>query len=86
MIRPAMVPAIMLGTIWSFNNFNVIYFITKGEPFGRTEILVTQAFKLVFEQRLYGVAAAFSLIVFLVLLVITLINNRITRATEAYNA
>lgn len=86
MIRPAMVPAIMLGTIWTFNNFNVIYFITKGDPFGRTEILVTQAFKLVYEQRLYGVAAAFSLIVFLVLLVITLINNRITRATEAYNA
>lgn len=86
MIRPAMVPAIMLGTIWTFNNFNVIYFITKGEPFGRTEILVTQAFKLVFEQRLYGVAAAFSMIVFLVLLVITLINNRVTRATEAFNA
>lgn len=86
MIRPAMVPAIMLGTIWTFNNFNVIYFITKGEPFGRTEILVTQAFKLVFEQRLYGVAAAFSLIVFLVLFVITMFNNRITRATEAYNA
>lgn len=25
LIRPAMVPAIMLGTIWTFNNFNVIY-------------------------------------------------------------
>lgn len=86
MIRPAMVPAIMLGTIWTFNNFNVIYFVTKGEPFGRTEILVTQAFKLVYEQRLYGVAAAFSIIIFLVLLVITLANNRVTRATEAYNA
>ncbi|MBN2386236.1 MAG: sugar ABC transporter permease [Anaerolineales bacterium] len=86
MIRPAMVPAIMLGTIWTFNNFNVIYFITKGGPFGRTEILVTQAFKLVYEQRIYGVAAAFSLVVFLILLVITLINNRVTRATEAYNA
>ena len=86
MIRPAMVPAIMLGTIWTFNNFNVIYFISRGGPFGRTEILVTQAFKLVFEQRLYGVAAAFSLVVFVVLLIITLINNRVTRATEAYNA
>ncbi len=86
MIRPAMVPAIMLGTIWTFNNFNVIYFISRGGPFGRTEILVTQAFKLVFEQRLYGVAAAFSLIVFVILLIITLINNRVTRATEAYNA
>ncbi len=86
MIRPAMVPAIMLGTIWTFNNFNVIYFISKGDPFGRTDILVTQAFKLVFEQRLYGVAAAFSIVVFFILLILTLIQNRVTRATEAYNA
>jgi arabinogalactan oligomer/maltooligosaccharide transport system permease protein len=85
LIRPAMVPAIMLGTIWTFNNFNVIYFITEGGPFGRTEILVTQSFKLVYEQRIYGVAAAFSIVVFFVLLVITLMNNRVTRATEAYN-
>jgi arabinogalactan oligomer/maltooligosaccharide transport system permease protein len=85
LIRPAMVPAIMLGTIWTFNQFNVIYFISRGDPFGRTEILVTQAFKLVYEQRLYGVAAAFGIVVFLILLGITLINNRITRATEAYD-
>lgn len=84
LIRPAMVPAIMVGTIWTFNNFNVIYFISQGGPFGRTELLVTQAFKLVFTQRLYGVAAAFSIVVFFVLLVLTLAQNRITRATEAY--
>jgi arabinogalactan oligomer/maltooligosaccharide transport system permease protein len=85
LIRPAMVPAIMLGTIWTFNNFNVIYFISQGGPFGRTEILVTQAFKLVYEQRLYGVAAAFSIVVFFILLFITLMQNRVTGATEAYN-
>jgi len=84
LLRPAMVPAIMLGTIWTFNNFNVIYFVSEGDPFGRTEILVTQAFKLVFEQRLYGVAAAFGIVVFLILLTITLAQNRVTRATEAY--
>jgi len=84
LIRPAMVPAIMLGTIWTFNNFSVIYFISEGGPFGRTEILVTQAFKLVYSQRLYGVAAAFSIVVFFILLIITLIQNRVTRATEAY--
>ncbi len=84
LIRPAMVPAIMLGTIWTFNQFAVIYFISEGGPFGRTEILITQAFKLVFQQRLYGVAAAFGFVVFFVLLIITLIQNRVTRATEAY--
>jgi arabinogalactan oligomer/maltooligosaccharide transport system permease protein len=84
LIRPAMVPAIMLGTIMTFNQFNVIYFISEGGPFGRTEILITQAFKLVYEQRLYGVAAAFSIVVLFVLLIITLLQNRVTRATEAY--
>jgi arabinogalactan oligomer/maltooligosaccharide transport system permease protein len=85
MIRPAMVPAIMLGTIWTFNQFSVIYFISQGNPFGRTEILITQAYKLVAEQRLYGVAAAFSIVVFFILLGFTLLQNRVTRATEAYN-
>ena len=85
LIRPAMVPAVMVGTIWTFNNFNVIYFISEGGPFGRTELLVTQAFKLVYEQpQLYGVGAAFGIVVFFILLIITLINNSITRSTEAY--
>ena len=85
LLRPAMVPAIMLGTIWTFNQFNVIYFISQGGPVGQTEILVTQAFKLVFENQLYGVAAAFSIVVFFILLVITLLQNRATRATESYD-
>ena len=84
LIRPAMVPAVMVGTIWTFNNFNVIYFVTGGGPYGQTELLVTQAYKLVFEQRLYGVASAFSIIVFFVLLILTIFQNRVTRATEAY--
>ncbi|MBN1955908.1 MAG: sugar ABC transporter permease [Anaerolineae bacterium] len=85
LIRPAMVPAIMLGSIWTFNQFNVIYFISQGGPLGRTEILVTQAYKLVLNHRLYGMAAAFSIVVFLILLVFTLVNNRVTQATEAYD-
>lgn len=86
LLRPAMVPAIMLGFIWTFNQFNVIYFISEGGPLGRTEILVTQAYKLVFENRLYGVASAFSIVVFLILLFVTLLQNRVTRATESYDA
>jgi arabinogalactan oligomer/maltooligosaccharide transport system permease protein len=89
LIRPAMVPAIMLGTIWTFNGFAVIYFITGGGPSRKTEILVPQSYNLLQETSLagrYGVAAAFSLVVFAILLVITVLNNRITRATEAYDA
>jgi ABC-type sugar transport system permease subunit len=83
MIRPAMVPAIMLGTIWTFNQFNVIFFITGGGPRGQTDLLITQAYKLIAQNQLYGAASAFAIIVFFILLIITLIQNRITKATEA---
>jgi ABC-type sugar transport system permease subunit len=85
LLRPAMVPAIMLGTIWTFNQFNVIFFITAGGPRGQTDLLVTQAYKLIQQEQLYGAAAAFTIVVFFILLVITLINNRVTRATKAYD-
>lgn len=86
LIRPAMVPAIMIGIMMTFNQFNVIYFVTGGGPIGLTEILVTQGFRLVNPQGWYGVASAFNVIVFIILAVITLTTNRISRATEPYYA
>ncbi|HSH04427.1 MAG TPA: sugar ABC transporter permease [Anaerolineae bacterium] len=85
MIRPAMVPAAMYGTILTFNQFNVIYFISGGGPLRQTEIMVTTAFRLVNEQREYGLAASFSVIIFFVLLGLTLLTNQVTRATESYD-
>jgi len=85
LLRPAMVPAIMYGTILTFNQFNVIYFVTAGGPLGKTEILVTQAFKLVNPGGLYGVASAFSVLIFLILLVITLGQNRVMRGLEGWS-
>jgi ABC-type sugar transport system permease subunit len=84
LLRPAMIPAIMIGMMMTFNQFNVIYFVTGGNPLHRTEILVTQAFRLVNEQRMYGVAAAFSFIVFVILAALTMVTNRVSRATESY--
>ncbi|CAN5897142.1 sugar ABC transporter permease [soil metagenome] len=85
LLRPAMVPAIMYGTILTFNQFNVIYFISAGGPLGKTEILVTQAFKLVNPNGLYGLAAAFSIMIFFILLVITLAQNRVARGLEGWS-
>jgi len=86
LIRPSMVPAIMVGIMMTFNQFNIIYFVTGGGPLGLTEILVTQGFKLVNPQGWYGIASAFNIIVFIILAIITVITNRITKATEPYYA
>ncbi len=85
LLRPAMVPAAVYGIVATFNLFNLIYLLSGGGPLRQTEILVTTAYRLVNEQRLYGIAAAFSVIIFFVLLALTLMTNRITRATERYD-
>ena len=82
-LRPALVPAVILSVIWTFNMFNVIYLVSAGEPGGATEILMTQAYKLAFEQYRYGYAAAYSVIIFFILFAYGTWQNRVTKATEA---
>jgi arabinogalactan oligomer/maltooligosaccharide transport system permease protein len=85
LIRPAMVPAAIYGFTMSFNLFSFVYFMTGGGPARSTEILVTFAFDLVRNLRLYGAAAAFAVIIFVVALLVFLVTNRITHATETYS-
>ena len=86
LIRPAMVPAAVYGIVATFNLFSLIYFLSGGGPLRQTEILLTIAYRLVNEQRLYGVAAAFCVYIFFILLTLTLITNAVSRATESYDA
>jgi arabinogalactan oligomer/maltooligosaccharide transport system permease protein len=81
-LKPALVPAIILSVIWTFNMFNIIYLVSAGEPGGATEILITRAYKVAFEQYRYGYAAAYSTVIFLILLAYGTWQNRVTRASE----
>ncbi|MEZ4389256.1 MAG: sugar ABC transporter permease [Candidatus Krumholzibacteriia bacterium] len=81
-IKPALVPAVILSVVWTFNMFNIIYLVSQGEPAGATEILITDAYKIAFEQYRYGYAAAYSVVIFLILMIYGVWQNRVTRATE----
>ena len=82
-LRPALVPAVILSVVWTFNMFNIIYLVTAGDPGGSTEILITQAYKFAFERYRYGYAAAYSVVIFGILLVYGVFQNRYSKATEA---
>jgi arabinogalactan oligomer/maltooligosaccharide transport system permease protein len=81
-LKPALVPAVILSVVWTFNMFNIIYLVSAGAPNGATEILITQAYKFAFEKYQYGYAAAYATIIFGILLVYGNIQNRVTKATE----
>jgi len=78
LLNPVLTPAVVLGTVWTFNNLNVIYLITRGGPQERTDILVTSLYKAAFQFYRYGFSAAFALVIFVFLLAFALIYIRVS--------
>jgi arabinogalactan oligomer/maltooligosaccharide transport system permease protein len=83
LLKPTLVPAVILSVVWTFNMFNVIYLVSGGEPAGANEILITKAYKIAFEEYRYAYAAAYSTVIFGILLMYGVLQTRLTRATEA---
>ena len=68
-LAPVLTPAILLGTIWTFNSMLVVWLVSNGgQPADSTHLLVTYVYKVAFTYSRYSYAAAFSVIVFLILL------------------
>lgn len=88
-LRSALVPLSLLGFIWTFNMFNVIYLMTDGGPNldfdgpGSTDILITYVYDVAFRDGAYGVAAAWSVVIFLMLVAFSWTYMQRTNATEA---
>ncbi len=83
MLKPVMVPAITLGVIWTFNNFNVVWLVSNGgEPSETTHILVSWVYRAAFFYYRMGYAAAFSIIIFLILFIFSWKFIKRTSATE----
>ena len=51
LLLPNMLPAVVLGTVWTFNMFNVVFLVSGGEPDGTTDILVSGGLPLGLHTR-----------------------------------
>ena len=84
MIGPSLIPAIMLGAIWTFNMFNVVFLVSGGDPDGTTDILVSEAYRWAFTRDAqYGYAAAYAVLIFVLLSGITRGLDRIGARAKA---
>jgi arabinogalactan oligomer/maltooligosaccharide transport system permease protein len=78
LLRPALLPAVILGSVWTFNMFNIIYLVSGGGPDASTDILITEAYRWAFErQERYGYAAAYGVLIFGVLVMYTWLTSRV---------
>ena len=87
-------PLLVASFAYNFNNFTLIYLLTAGGPTditagdldaGGTDILITFVYKIAFSTgvgRDYGLASAFSVLIFLFVGTISYFSFRRTRALE----
>ncbi len=78
-------PKLISDFVGNLNNFNVIYFLTAGEPLdnkfyqaGHTDLLVTWLYKLTVDTADYNLAAVIGILVFVISATLSLITYRNT--------
>ncbi len=66
-------PVLITSVVSNINNFNVIFLLTQGAPFGvglqyagGTDILITWLYKLTMQNRLYNLGAAIGIVMFII--------------------
>ena len=82
MLRPILAPATTLGAIWTFNQFNVIWLVTRGGPEEKTDILVTALYNAAIGNSRYAFGAAFAVIIFLILVIFAVFWMNISGALK----
>lgn len=88
-------PLLISSFAFNFNNFNLIYMLTDGGPrdtsasitVGHTDILISMVYKVAFTGQLrdYGLASAFTIIIFVVVAAISIISFQKTKSLEELN-
>jgi arabinogalactan oligomer / maltooligosaccharide transport system permease protein len=90
----ALAPLMIASFAFNFNNFGAIYFVSEGGPFppdnpnaGATDILITYTYRIAFggQGADYGLAAAISVFIFLIVAVVSIIGFRRTHVLEEIN-
>ena len=84
LLRPVLVFVLVTSVIGSFQIFDTIAITTGGGPAGSTSVIIYYIFQQVFERRInMGLATAASVVLFLILISVTLIQMRFLQADQS---
>ena len=82
MMRPVILFVVVTFTISIFRNFGLIFMLTQGGPFNRTNTMVWEVYQNVFGYLRLGRGAAISVVMLAIVLVLTLISFRVLRERQ----
>lgn len=75
-IKPVLATTLILDTVWWFKHYTIVYLMTKGGPGSDTSIVSIEIYKQAFDYFNFGKAAAMSVVVFFVCLIISKLYRR----------
>jgi len=84
LLRPTILLAAMLTMISSFQVFDIIQVLTEGGPSEQTRVMVIDIYNNAFRFQNMGWASAVSVVLFLVVLTISLVQNRLLKTEWEY--
>ncbi len=70
LMKGSIMSVLMLGFIYTFRAFDLIYIMTNGGPLNQTDVLGTYSYDLSFTKYEFSMGATVAMVLFLVLLVI----------------
>ncbi len=75
-IRHIILIATLLSSLWTFNDFNAIYILTRGGPANTTDILITSIYKNAFQWLHFSRASVMAVVTFIILTAISVVYAR----------
>lgn len=84
LMRPVLAVVVLYSIVMTVGDFEIVFLLTRGGPFGRTHLFSTYAFQVGLQGTDLGLAAAASLFIFPVLVVASYFIMRVVRAGEQY--
>ena len=77
LMKPAILSVLMLGFIYTFKAFDLMFVMTSGGPLNATDVLGTYSYTLSFKQYEFSLGSATAMVLFCCLFVIGLFYLRL---------
>jgi multiple sugar transport system permease protein len=82
-LRNIIIIVMLLSTIWTFNDFAIVYILTKGGPGGATQVLPVFTYEMAFGAQRLGEAIAVALYMLPALAAVIIVLSRYMRRSHA---
>jgi ABC-type sugar transport system permease subunit len=78
-LKNIMIIVVLLSTIWTFNDFAIVYILTKGGPGGATQVLPVLTYEIAFGAQRLGEAIAVALYMLPAIAIVIIVLSKYMR-------